>query len=74
MALAPGADATWQTTIMVLDKKGQPLSDTGSFAGAEMNGGKPATPHVWVNKFTMNRTTMLKLYDDIDHASVIYAC
>jgi hypothetical protein len=39
-----------------------------------MNDGKAATPYVWVNKFTMDRATLLKVYDEIDHASLSYVC
>lgn len=74
LTLAGGAEATWHTDIKLLDAKGRALFDTGDFAGPEMNDGKSGTPYAWVNKFTMDRATLLKVYDDIDHASLSYVC
>jgi Family of unknown function (DUF6294) len=71
---ASGADSTWHTDITLQDTKGRALFDTGDFTGPKMNDGKAATPYVWVNKFTMDRSTLRKVYDDIDHASLSYLC
>ena len=39
-----------------------------------MNDGKAATPYVWINKFTMDRAALRKVYNDIDHVSLNYVC
>ena len=74
LTVVSGADSTWHTDITLLDTRGRKLFDTGDFAGPEMSDGKAATPYVWLNKFTMDRATLLKVYDDIDHASLSYGC
>lgn len=74
MTLAANADATWHTTITLFDAHGRPLFGTGDFAGPEMDDGKPSTPYVWVNRFTMDPATLRKVFDEIDHASLSYAC
>jgi hypothetical protein len=72
--VASNADSTWHTTIALFAADGRPLFWTGEFAGPEMNDGKPSTPYVWVNRFTMDPATMRKVYDEIDHASLSYNC
>jgi hypothetical protein len=74
LTTASGADSTWHTDITLMDAEGRKLFDTGDFVGPEMNDGKAATPYSWVNKFTMDRATLRKVYDEIDHAALSYEC
>jgi hypothetical protein len=74
MTLAANADLTWRTNILLRAADGRPLFGTGDFLGPEMNDGKASMPYVWVNKFTMDPATLRKVYGEIDHASVSYAC
>jgi hypothetical protein len=72
--LAANADVTWHTQITLMDAEGRKLFETGDFVGPEMNDGKPGTQYAWVNKFTMDRATLSKVFSQIDHAQVSYAC
>jgi hypothetical protein len=71
---AAHADVTWHTIISIYDANNEPLFSTGDFAGPEMNDGKPSTPYVWTNRFTMDPATLRRLFSRIDHAALSYSC
>lgn len=73
-AEAPDTGAVWRSNISIFDANNHLLFQTGDFDGPEMDRAGRAEPYAWVNRFTMNASTLRRLADLIDHGSLSFSC
>jgi hypothetical protein len=73
-AEAPDTGAVWRSNISIFDANNHLLFQTGDFDGPEMNRAGRAQPYVWVNRFTVDASTLRRLADLIDHGRLSFSC